>query len=218
MTLKPWKDYLGPTLFCDRDDARVKECSCGISRHCRTEQEKAQAVFSFVRDEIAYRFDYPWRRASETLLRRSGNCFNKANLQIALLRALGVEAGYAVCLITKEVFRPILPPEIFEMVSDPTIHVYCAVNISGRWTSCDATIDQRLFDAVYSSREHWRHDRWDATTDLRLDPVFVVEEQGVYANIDLCLGSPVKFWTDELLAKANGYLDFLTQPSGKGTR
>jgi len=214
MKRQPWKDYLGGTIFCDPSHARIRECAEKL-RGGRCEREAAQAIFSFVRDRIVYRFDYPWRKASETLESGAGNCFTKATLHISLLRAAGIEAGYGVCLIRKEVFRPILPENIFEMVNDPTPHAYCTVNLSGRWVACDATIDRGLFEAVYASREHWMYRHWDGIEDIRLDPAFIVEEQGIYANIDLYLGSPVRFWTDDLLREANEYLDRIRQSSGK---
>ncbi|HOJ31865.1 MAG TPA: transglutaminase family protein [bacterium] len=164
-------------------------------------------IFDFVRDNIKYRFDYPSVRASETLRKKTGNCFNKANLQIALLRKTGIPAGYGVYLVRKEILKPILPPDIYQMVNQPTVHVFTKLFIQNRWVSLDATVDLEMFQCFYSSSGTWTHNCWNRQSDISLDKGFVVEDQGVYANIDLYLSQVPKFWTDQLIQKANCFIE-----------
>jgi len=174
-----------------------------MNRQYPDETARAVAIFSFVREEIAYRFDYPSVTASETLAKKRGNCFNKANLQIAILRACGIPAGYGVCTISREVFRPVVSDEIYLQIADPTVHVYAVCHLRDRWVAADATVDRAFYDAHYRGLEGWSHPVWDGTHDLKLDRRFVREEQGLYANIDLYLQNPPRFWTDALLHAAN---------------
>ena len=132
---------------------------------------------------------------------------SKANLQIALLRKTGIPAGYGVYLVRKEILKPILPPDIYQMVNQPTVHVFTKLFIQNRWVSLDATVDLEMFQCFYSSSGTWTHNCWNRQSDISLDKGFVVEDQGVYANIDLYLSQVPKFWTDQLIQKANCFIE-----------
>lgn len=201
------KEYTEPTAFCDCGDSGVRRKSLSLSSGCAGPVGAAVAVFDFVREEIPYRFDYPARHASETLAAKRGNCFNKANLQVALMRAMGVCAGYEVMLVTREIFRPLLPARIFEMVREPTVHVCAACCRDGKWITADATIDGEIFSAFYRGRNGWKHESWDGLSRERIPAEFVLEHQGVYAGVDLFLQTPPRFWNDDLLQEANAYLE-----------
>jgi transglutaminase-like putative cysteine protease len=65
-----------------------------------SEEERARLAFLFARDEILHSFDLPGPRAvtisaSETLMAREGICFAKSHLFAALLRGLGIPAGFS---------------------------------------------------------------------------------------------------------------------------
>ncbi|MCM8769706.1 MAG: transglutaminase domain-containing protein, partial [Candidatus Omnitrophica bacterium] len=134
-------------------------------------------------------------------------CFNKANLQIALLRKSGLPAGYGVSLIHREVFQPLLPEDLFQLVSEPTVHVYAFCYLDSRWVACDATIDAELYIAFYQGKPDWDYSPWDGVADYRLSRAYLVEEQGIYSSIDLFLLQPPRFWTDEFLSRANCFLE-----------
>ncbi len=198
-------EYIKQTRYCDFESKEITNF-CENYRYLNT-LDIVAAVFDFVRDTIKYRFDYPWRCASETLKKKTGNCFNKANLQIALLRRCGIPAGYGVYLVRKKILRPLLPDEIFEMVNDTTVHVFAKVFINNRWICLDATVDKETYIAFYKDIEIWKHSDWDRKTDIKLDPEWVVEDQGLYANIDLYLSQPTRFWTDRLIETANYFIE-----------
>jgi len=201
------KEYLLPTKICDVENVDIKMRSYLLTKNVFDEREKAIRIFNFVRDEIKYRFDYPSTKASDTLKKGYGNCFNKANLQIALLRSAGIYSGYKVYLIRKEVFKPIVPPEIYELINEPTIHVSAAVWIDEKWIEADTTIDYELYNCIYRNMENWKYGEWDGEKDFTLPEEFIVEDQGIYSNIDLYLLNPPKFWNDELLKEANTFIE-----------
>jgi len=199
------QEYLSPTRFCDRDHPEIVKQCLSLTADYSDETDRAVSIYRFVRDAIPYRFDYPATAASQTLERRGGNCFNKATLQIALCRRAGIQAAYSVILIRRDVFRPLLPTDIFELVSEPTVHVFCSCLLSDRWVAADATIDEKLLRAVYR-KEGWPKSPWNGQDDARIPGDVLIEDQGIYANIDVFLLHPPKFWNDELLGRANEFL------------
>lgn len=203
------KEYLSATKVCDVDSPDIKMQAYLLTKKICSEKQKAIEIFNFVRDKIKYRFDYPYTKASETLKKGYGNCFNKANLQIALLRSCGIYSGYKVYLIKKEVFFPIVPKEIYELINQPTVHVSCAVFLNGKWIEADTTIDFDLYNKVYKNIENWTYTEWDGEKNISLPEKYLIEFEGIYPNIDLYLLNPPRFWNDSLLEKTNKFIDNL---------
>ncbi|MCM8769401.1 MAG: hypothetical protein NC911_07025, partial [Candidatus Omnitrophica bacterium] len=75
MTLDP--EYLRPTEVCNLHDPEIARWSQTLTRNLYTDKEKAVAIFNFAREKIVYRFDYPATLASQTLIKKYGNCLNK---------------------------------------------------------------------------------------------------------------------------------------------
>lgn len=203
------KEYLSATKVCDVDNVDIRMKAYLLTKNSHSEKQKAINIFNFVRDEIKYRFDYPYTKASETLKKGYGNCFNKTNLQIALLRNCNIYSGYKVYLIKKEIFFPIVPEEIYKMINQPTIHVSCVVYFNERWIEIDSTIDFELYNHIYRNMENWKYVEWDGEKDITLPEKYIIECEGIYSNIDLYLLNPPKFWNDQLLEKANKFIDDL---------
>jgi transglutaminase-like putative cysteine protease len=203
------REYLSGTKVCDIESPDIKMKSYMLTKDSYSEKQKAIDIFNFVRDEIKYRFDYSYTKASETLKKGYGNCFNKSNLQIALLRSCGIYAGYKVYMIKKEVFFPIVPKDIYELISQPTIHVSCVVFLNNRWVEADTTIDFELYNHIYRNMENWKYEEWDGEKDISIPEKYIIENQGIYSNIDLYLLNPPKFWNDQLLKRANDFIETL---------
>ncbi|HPP66298.1 MAG TPA: transglutaminase-like domain-containing protein [bacterium] len=198
------EEYIKQTKYCDCWSQPITDF-CKNYRYLSMLEAIAD-IFNFVRDTIKYRFDYPWRYASETLKKKTGNCFNKANLQIALLRGCGIPAGYGVYLIKKEILKPLLPDDIFEMVNNHTVHVFAKVFINNNWLSLDTTVDKEIYTTFYKNSAIWQHTPWDKKTPVQMAQDWLIEDQGLYSNIDLYL-SQVRFWTDPLIQRANLFIE-----------
>jgi len=158
------KEYLSPTKVCDIESVDLRMRSYILTKNTTDEKEKAINIFNFVRDEIKYRFDFPYTKASETLKKKYGNCFNKSTLQIS-----------KVYLIRKEVFKPIVPQDIHQLISDPTIHVSTVVYLDQKWVEADATIDYELYNAVYK-KMGWEYEKWDGENDITINSDFIIEQ------------------------------------------
>ena len=119
--LRPF--LLGSTV-CDCDHPAVAALSLELVGRCTSVAEAAASVRAWVREHIVYTLQDKSDRASDTLEKREGMCTNKANLQIALLRAAGIPAAYTLVHITKEAFAgPHTLPEVYEPISEITLHV-----------------------------------------------------------------------------------------------
>lgn len=91
--------YLEPSEVADFHHPAVHARVQEIQRHAKTDEAQARLAFLFVRDEIQHSFDlidspHVTITATEALEQREGICFAKAHLLAALLRGLGIPAGF----------------------------------------------------------------------------------------------------------------------------
>lgn len=184
-------EFLGPTVYCDTMHrsviAKAHELSAGNLK------ESAVAIWDFVSD-MPYRFDVWGVRASETLAKGYGMCTNKANLQIALLRSLGIPAAYGIMKIKKEAFYSIGGTSFYEKINPQTVHVFCYVNLNGLWIASDATKKRERF--------------WDGETDYKKPPIYTLREEPMVDNLDSKMAIKSKY-TKEEIVEINKYIDEL---------
>lgn len=112
-----------------------------------TPEATAQAVYHFVR-AMPYRFGGWQERASDTLVRGVGMCTSKANLQVALLRALGLPAGFVEIVMPMGVLRLLMPERWSPLMRSQARHYCAAVLLGDRWHVADASFSDeaiRLF-------------------------------------------------------------------------
>jgi Transglutaminase-like superfamily len=114
---------------------------------CGTPEADAQSVFHFVQ-RMPYRFGGWQERASDTLLRGVGVCTAKAHLQVALWRALGLEAGFIEIELSMRVLSLLMPPRWIPLMRSRVKHYCAAVRLDDRWHVADASFSDeaiRLF-------------------------------------------------------------------------
>jgi hypothetical protein len=116
--------------FCDVDHPAIR----GLAEVLRRPDAgaTAAAIWSFVRD-LPYRFGPWWMRASDTLRLGHGMCTTKSNLEVALFRAAGLEAGFVEVKGDAALVQPLLPPAWRHLVQGPVRHYMGAVRLEGRW-------------------------------------------------------------------------------------
>jgi len=111
------------------------------------EASTARAVFGFVQ-RMPYRFGGWQERASDTLLRGMGVCTAKAHLQVALWRALGLEAGFVEIELPMQVLSLLMPSSWVPLMRSRVRHYCAAVRLGDRWHVADASFSDetiRLF-------------------------------------------------------------------------
>ncbi|MDQ0229095.1 transglutaminase-like domain-containing protein [Metabacillus malikii] len=117
--------------------------------HGKTELEKVEAAFHFVRDEISHSWDIQSNRitckASDVLQFKEGICYAKANLLAALLRAEGIPTGFCYQRLT---------------IFDTPEQGYCLHTLNGvyiqplkRWIRLDARGNKQGVQAEFSIKE-----------------------------------------------------------------
>lgn len=133
--------YLRESEIVDFSDPHVAQCAASLKRE--TARETARAAYRFVRDDIRHSWDAKDTvtcTASETLRERTGICYSKTHLLAALLRALGVPAGFDYQRLT-----------LFDSASaGMCIHAITTIHVEGRWIWVDARGNKPGVDAQFS--------------------------------------------------------------------
>jgi hypothetical protein len=132
----PTADLPDPTTLCDIDHPEIRRRAARLSR--TTDEATAQAIFNFVQS-MPYRFGNWQERASDTLARGSGMCTTKANLQVALMRAAGLEAGFTEVPMVMSVLGKLMPDAWLPMMRPTVRHYFGAVKLGGRWHAADSS-------------------------------------------------------------------------------
>lgn len=177
--------YLKPTRYAQSDHAEIMEQAKRLTSGLRV-VDAIKSIYFFVRDYIKWTIE-DIKPAIEVLRSRKGICFNKASLQIALLRAVGIPARYRLEEVSSIVLKPYLPPDVYKLFPETIIHVLTEVYVEGKWLGCDATLDPML------SHSLWRRD-WDVGVDLSCIPsLYRVKIIGTYPDlpVDLVI-KPIK--------------------------
>ncbi len=124
-----WKEdptalHLAPAPLCDFSNPALRALNEKLFQLSLSPARQAERVYDFIRQKILYGFDGWEVKASETLAKSWGMCFNKSNLMIALLRAAKIPCLYAAFWIRREGFRFTTDPKMFQKISPLTVHLY----------------------------------------------------------------------------------------------
>ena len=106
----------------------INNLAAQLTKGLNSTEQKAQAIYNYVRDEIDYSYYANSKYgASGTLSAGSGNCVDQASLVVALCRASGIHARYSHakgCTFSSGLV---------------TGHVWAQILVNGVWYSADAT-------------------------------------------------------------------------------
>lgn len=125
-----------PATLCDHTHPEIRRRAVRLRR--ATASSTAEAIFLFVQ-AMPYRFGNWQERASDTLARGSGMCTTKANLQVALMRAAGLEAGFVEMPMEMDVLGLLMPLGWQPMMRQTVKHYFGAVKLGGRWHAADSS-------------------------------------------------------------------------------
>jgi transglutaminase-like putative cysteine protease len=137
---------------CDPDHPAIRH----LAEFLRGEDAwgTACAIFDFVR-QIPYRIGFWQVRASQTLELGFGMCTTKSNLQVALLRASGIEARFAEVLCDAATMDPILPRgyQSEERRKRHLKHYFAIARFGERWIPMDATFPTVVWRHLHPAHE-----------------------------------------------------------------
>ena len=175
-------EYLKPTELCDCDNVELQRKAKEIIKDAANPKEAAVKIFYFVRDQILFGLDYPNAKASHTLKKGIGFCFNKPNLQIALLRAVRIAARCHYVHLPKEVLKAI-NPRVDKLPTATIGHPWCECYLSGEWVACEALFDEALYKAFPKEQVPSTID-WDGQNNLILTKPLIAEDVGTFPSLD----------------------------------
>jgi len=168
-------EYLKPTNLAQSDHPEIAELAVKLTSGLEV-ADAVKSLYMFVRDAVKWTIEGV-KPAIEVLRSRKGICFNKASLQVALLRAAGIPARYRLEEVDSRVLKPYLPPRVYELFPSSVIHVLAEVHLGGVWLGCDATLDFAL------SMPSWKRS-WDVGVDLScIPPIYKIKVVGQYPDL-----------------------------------
>lgn len=127
-----------PETLCDIDHPEIRRRAARLRR--ATQASTAEAILKFVQP-MPYRFGTWQEHASDTLARGTGMCTTKANLQVALMRASGLEAGFVEIPMPTSTLGKLMPSSWLSLMRPVVRHYFAAVKLGGRWHAADSSYD-----------------------------------------------------------------------------
>jgi len=184
------EEYIKPTELCDCGNPEIINKSNELIGQNSKPKDAAIKIFNFIRDEIPFEANKADEKASDTLQRGSGFCVTKSNLQIALLRAIGIPARYHHVHLRKEILSGVIPAASLDLIPEGVItyHPWCECYLNNNWVSCEALYPKKLVSELrqggFITKEQIPTIDWDGETDLILCTHWIVKDLGVTQNMD----------------------------------
>ncbi len=183
------QEYVSPTEFCDCGCEEIRQKAEELTKDADSPKEAAMNIFSFVRDQTLFAISRTDVKASKTLKDGKGFCVTKTNLQVALLRAVGIPARYHQVVLHKDVIKGIVPDLAHKMVEERIwYHPWCECYLSGKWIACDLYLDKDTYNAAVKngiiSKAKMPTIDWDGETDLKTAVPWMLEDVGTHVSYD----------------------------------
>lgn len=141
------KQFLLPAPGIQSDSPRIVGLAAEITANAQGDQQRAQALFLWVRDRVAYSMVSPfWDMehylAESTLDRGYGYCVQKSALLTTLARAAGIPAR--MCFA--DIDNLAIAPQVVEMMGGHTFtyHSYTQWFLDGQWRKATPAFDAAL--------------------------------------------------------------------------
>jgi transglutaminase-like putative cysteine protease len=182
------QDYLAATKLCDSENPWLRQVAEAVVRDARTPEEKALSIFYHVRDAVRFSLAYSRSSASQTLKRGYGECGNKTNAQVALLRAVGIPARFHWVQARSKALHRLIADFVYRNMPPVASHFWCECFLSGKWVSCELMLDKPLYDGMLQegliTKEQVPAIDWDGKTDLVLLNPWITEDRGHLPSFD----------------------------------
>lgn len=127
-----------PDTLCDVEHPEIRRRAARLRR--ASPASTAEAILKYVHS-FPYRFGTWQERASDTMARGTGMCTTKTNLQVALMRAAGLEAGFVEIPMQTSVLGKLMPTGWLALQRPTVKHYFAAVKLNGVWHGCDSSYD-----------------------------------------------------------------------------
>ncbi len=181
--MKQPRPFQEATRFCDFEQPAISSLARDLARGETDARKIVEAVFKYVRDNIRFGIDSVQVKASETLTKGYGTCWNKSLLMIALLRSNGIPARMACNPLKREFMIPLVG-EAYKGMQELFNHCFVQVQLEGRWISVDATVDARTYQKLFVPHGvAWGID-WNGKDDMRLYTEHIAGAAEIFEDLD----------------------------------
>lgn len=198
--------YLAATPILDYNSRTIQRLIGEKGWSKMEDQVRVREIYNFVRDDI--RFGYNRRDdipASEVLSDGYGQCNTKANLLMAILRAVGIPCRIHGFTINKALQKGAITGIWYRLAPQNILHSWVEVNISGRWYALEGVILdkpylcalQRLFGENGSSfcgYGAFTEDFLNPKVDFDMNDTFI-QEKGIINDFGL-FNNPDEFYKE----------------------
>lgn len=182
------QEYVATTRMCDCNNPWLRMKAEEIVDGATIPEEKALKIFYYVRDNIRFSLAYTRSRASQILKRGYGECVNKTNAQVALLRAAGIPARLRWVQAKTEVLDHLIADFIYNNMPPVASHFWCECYLNSRWVSCELLLDKLLYDGMLKvsliKKEQVPTIDWDGKMDLVLLNPWITKDCGYLSSAD----------------------------------
>jgi transglutaminase-like putative cysteine protease len=173
--------HIQKSVYCDFDHPAVSSLAKDLANGKPDPVRVTLASFKHIRDNIRFGFDLVRVKASETLTKGYGVCWNKSLLLVALLRSNKIPARMAYNPVKREFMRPAMG-EACQTLVEPFNHCFTQVQLNGLWVTADATLDTATYRKLFAPHQLAWGIEWDGKQDMQLykehiaGPVVVIED------------------------------------------
>jgi hypothetical protein len=182
------EEYLAVTKMCDYENPLILKKAEELVAGASTSEDKALKIFNYVRDHIRFSLAYSRSKASQIMRRGFGECGNKTNVQVALLRAVGIPARYRWVHAKAEVLHHLVVDFVYINMPPVVSHFWSECYLNGKWVSCELLLDKNLYDGMLKmgliTKEQVPTIDWDGKVDLILLKPWITEDHGHLPSID----------------------------------
>lgn len=143
-------------------------------------------LFHFVHEQIIFGGDVWQVRASETLKKGYGACYNKNLLLVAMLRASDIPADLCASPMKRTFGRPAMG-NAHRTVSEPFYHCFTTVYLGDEKQNIDPTLDTRTYETFFRPGNPAWDVTWREGEDMLLYSDSIMGASVVYHHIDQAL-------------------------------
>lgn len=155
------------TVFCDVNHPAVSRLAKQLADGETHPRKITEAVFMHVRDNIRFGIDVVQLKASETLAKGYGVCWNKSLLLIALLRSNGIPARLAYYPVKREFIKPVMG-DAHQSLPETINHCIAQVLLDAEWINLEPVLDNKTYQKFYAPHNViWSID-WDDESGMQL--------------------------------------------------
>ncbi len=182
--------HIQKSVYCDFDHPAVSSLAKDLANDESDSVMVTLSIFNHVRDNIRFGFDLVQVKASETLAKCYGVCWNKSLLLVALLRSSKIPARMAYNPVQQEFMRPVMG-EACQTLTETINHCFTQVQLNGKWVAVDATLDASTYQKLFKPHQvSWGID-WDGKKDMQLYTEHIAGAIVVIEDIDAAIQQDV---------------------------